>query len=334
MARKFNRSYRITVDTINANSVGPFLPGAETAQSVEIGPPFSIEFDLVQNTGASIRTLDLTIYNLGLAARSLLRKDMIPIDRPAGDLDERQIEFWAGYSDSVPTSLQQYYQSQAQQKTALHHSQNFPTIFRGIVSHAYSYSDGNSPNAITRIEAKDIGTSRIVGDTHRPYTAGTPVRRILADLISDIPRISVGAIGNFDRNLKRGMTCVGDPVPYILDLTDGHFFIYGQKGYCLNDNEYLKGPVPMINAASGLVGTPRIDATIVSATMLFEPGLVLAQGVQLETETIQGINGFYKIIGIHHRGIISPTQSGQCLTTVEMTNYATLTNSLFTLVSP
>ncbi len=331
MALKFNRDYLINVDTINANTFGPTLQNAST-RSVEIKPPFTIEFDLDQNTNPGHRTLDLTIYNLGLATRTLLRKDYVEIDKPAGTLDERQIEFWAGYAGSVPTRTLKNFHSTAQATIAQKQSQHFPTVFRGIVANAYSVREGS--NFITKLECKDQGYIRIAPSSKRSFTAGTPYRKMIIDLISDIPGITVGAIGDFPKVIKKGQSFGSDPVAAILALTAGRFFIFNQKAYCLNDNEYLPGPTPLISEASGLIGTPKINATLITVRMVFEPSLVLGQGVELKSKTAPTFNGFYKITAIHHQGIISPTTCGTAITTVEMTNYASLVNSLFTLVSP
>ena len=52
--------------------------------------------------------------------------------------------------------------------------------------------------------------------------------------------------------------------------------------------------------------------------MLFEPRLMVSQGVTLKSDTAKNFVGTYKIVGLTHRGTISGAVNGECRTTVSM----------------
>lgn len=52
--------------------------------------------------------------------------------------------------------------------------------------------------------------------------------------------------------------------------------------------------------------------------MLFEPRLTVGQLVRVESTTNRQYNRDWKVLGFEHRGIISPSVAGECVTSVRL----------------
>ena len=133
-----------------------------------------------------------------------------------------------------------------------------------------------------------------------------------------------GAIGNFTGKLNRGACFYGNPIDILSskDVFNGNFFIDNEKAYCLNDNEYIESEnVPVINADSGLLGTPVREQGYIDFDIIFEPQFYIGQYVFLDSQTEKSYNGFYKVTSIHHKGVISDAVSGTLITSVGLVGY-------------
>ena len=106
------------------------------------------------------------------------------------------------------------------------------------------------------------------------------------------------------------------------------FFIDNGKSYILGNNEAIQGQVELIDSSTGLLGTPLRENNTVVFDMIFEPGIILGQYIELYSSTFTELNssnnsttdnvsGYYKITAIKHRGMISPAVCGDAITTVE-----------------
>lgn len=320
MATKFRRSYRLDVDFANAQELGPPIPG--TAKSITIKPPFSVAFDVDRANYADVSCAQFTIYGLGKTARTQLYKDYYDTDIRR----RRFIEFWAGYQSQAYTEKMLAVQPRASQQTkAAENAQLFSMLFRGSMIRCYSEKSG--PGWTTVIEAT-VTPDSVQSFTGRSYAAGTPIQQIIMEIISDMPNVRVGAVGSFPGVLARGNTFAGSPMDCLAELTGGRCFIDNCRIYCLQDNEFLPATVPVISKRSGLVGAPRREKTFITATTLFEPGLIIGQSVKLETETVPEYNGTYQVVGLRHRGMISEAVSAPVTTTVSLTNNPLLTHEV------
>ena len=310
MALKFLRNYRLLVDTNNSSFVGPSLPGSQTSiNSIEITPPFTIDFSVVRQNLASVNTAEITVYNLGLNTRTLIRKDVWHTDI------YRPIELWAGYGSGEAPALESIANPNASNAAR----QLFPRIFRGNVKRAYSFRQGT--NFLTKMECYDGGFASMNSDFSASYAAGTPRLKIIEDLINAMPTINIGAIGSFPGTISRGISLVGNPQDRLQEFTGGKFFIDNERGYCLNNDEYLSNPaVPVITDDNGIIGIPTKDTTLVRMEMLFEPGIMIEQKIELRTRTVPYYNGFYIVKGITHRGMISPAVCGNVTTSLILDN--------------
>lgn len=311
MPLKFKRNYKLLVDTVNANLNGVLAvvggvdlrSDLDKISSLQIEPPFTVEFDVTRADLATASTASITIYNLGLNTRTLIRKDYWATD------EYRPVELWAGYGDGQVTGLQAIVNPNSSNIPV----EPFPKIFQGNVTRAYSYRQG--VNFLTKLECQDAGFAIVNGDFNRTYGPGTPYKQIIFDAINALPHITLGAVGDFPGVTPREITYCKNPTDLLEELTGGNFFVDGEKGYALNPNEYLlNATVPVISDANGLLGVPIKEKSRVHLQMLFEPGIIVGQKIQLITSTVPYYNGLYTVKGLSHRGIISPAVCGSVTT--------------------
>ncbi len=276
MADKLGRNYSLAVQTIEKD----FL---------RIAPPISIEFDINRNTLSSLNTASIRIYNLSDDSRNQIRKNA----QNTGDL--RQVSLVAGYG------------------------KNMGTLFTGTMSQAWSVREG--VNFITQIECFDGGFAVLNGEFSQTFQANTKQTDILGTMIDSLPSVSRGAIGSHPGSISRANPYSGNTVSLLNELTNGGFFIDNGKANCLGDSECIAGDVPVINEKSGLLGTPVLEQTFLTFDMIFEPKIYIGQKVQLQSSTFKDINGnnlngFYKVVSLKHRGMISESVCGDAVTSV------------------
>lgn len=332
MALKFRKTYSLAVDlaqgaanvaasagklSTTSSNIGAAIPGS--ASSVTIRPPFTLDFDVQRAHLADANCADFTAHGLGPSLRKSLYKDLYN----TAEADLRSVEFWGGYKPPPTNVKLTLAQSTNPGQLAAEATALYTLLFRGNVYRAYSDRDGGAWR--TRIECQTGNYAYQHAHSSRSYSAGTPKRQIILDLISDLPNLRLGAVGDFPGSISRGHSYSGSSLEYIKELTDGHFYVDNERVFCLNDNEYIPGSVPVISAASGLVGAPRREQTFVTARMMFEPGLLIGQAVQLKSVAVPEANGTYKITGLTHQGTISDAIASSVFTTVTMTNYDPLT---------
>lgn len=255
-------------------------------QILLVDPPFTVEFDITRNILTSANVCQIRIYNLSANNRAQIRKDI------NDTVTFKSVQLSAGYGD------------------------NLPVVFNGNITQAWSVREG--VNFITTIESFDGGFAFANGQTNTSFPATTAQKSVVETLATSLPFVSLGAVGKIDGSLSRGNAYSGNTCDILRDITGGGFFIDNGKAYILNENECRDNEMLLINSQSGLLGTPLLERTILSFDMIFEPRLVVGQKIQLESSTGQNFNGFYKIISLKHRALISPTISGDAVTSVGM----------------
>lgn len=75
------------------------------------------------------------------------------------------------------------------------------------------------------------------------------------------------------------------------------------------------GPVPVISAASGMVGYPSFSQDGIAVRTIYLPGLVLGGLFQLQSESIPAVNGIWSVRQISH-DLESETPGGKWFTTI------------------
>lgn len=262
------------------------LVETQNGSILTIAPPFTIEFDITRNILTSANVCSIRIYNLSQANRNAIRFNIMD----TGDF--RSVQLQAGYGT------------------------NLPLIFNGNITQAWSVREGN--NFITSIECFDGGFAFANAQTNEVVPSGTAYQTMIETLAGSLPNVSIGAIGSFPGSLSRGTSLSGATMDLLRDLSGGAAFVDNGKIHVLGDSECLDGEMQLINSSSGLLGTPVREQTIINFDMLFEPRLVVGQKIQLDSSTGANFNGFYKVVSLKHRGMISQAVCGDAITSVGM----------------
>jgi hypothetical protein len=252
--------------------------------------PFTVEFNIVRNLFSSANQATFRIYNL-----SRKKADQIKFDKILQLGIRRRIIFNGGYEG------------------------NTPLMFDGNIREAWSVREGS--NYVTQIEAYDGGFAIANAVSSRgPYSSTVTWTKILTDLISDLPGVSLGYISTqFNKSIGREKSFSGRTVQLLKEICDT-FNIDNGFAYCLAENETLKSQLPVINAEQGLLNTPKKEDSFVEVQILLEPRLIVNQLVQLETLTGSASlnNQKYRVISVNHRGIISESMNGTAITSVSL----------------
>lgn len=251
---------------------------------LKITRPFTVEFEVYRNSFSSANICSIRVTNLNANNRNQIRKDQYETT------DLRTITFSAGYGDKLSIA------------------------FKGNINQAWSVREGT--RMVTQIESYDGGFAYINGITDSAYPGNSPQQSIIDSLASSLPGVTVGAIGSFPGSIGRGNAYNGQTTSILTELTGGGFFIDNGKAYCLNDNECVSSNIPLVNAQSGLLGTPVKEQTYINFDMLFEPNLIVGQLIRLETLTAEVFNGVHKVISLRHSGVISDAVAGSAITSV------------------
>jgi hypothetical protein len=255
-------------------------------QTLKIERPFTVEFDIHRNSLSSANVCQIRIYNLAPDTRNQIRKDQFDYG------DQRLISFRAGYGKKLSLA------------------------FSGNITQAWSVREG--VNMITQIECFDGGFAYVNAITDQQYPSGTPQASIIDSLATSLGQtgVQIGAIGTYEGQISRGNSYSGNTMNILGEITGGGAFIDNRTIHCLNDDEALAGEIQVINAASGLLGTPILEQQYINLDMLFEPSLKVAQLVKIESATEERFNGTHKVLSIKHRGIISEVVSGSAITSL------------------
>lgn len=269
----------------------------QNGSSLTITLPFTVEFNIIRNLNSEANTATTRIYNLSKEHRNQIRFNMFR------DGNFRKITIQAGYGDFLST------------------------IHVGQIQEALSYREG--VDFITEIISFDGYTAYAQKDNPQNIPASNinPVSKKSAFSfgISKLPDVSQGAIGDYTGFYYRPIG-FNNAIDWLREESIGGFYIDNAKAHILQDNEYIQSTtVPLINAQSGLLGTPRLQQTYLTFDMLFEPSLYVGQKIQLESQTFQDVhganlNGFYKINELKHKATISPVVCGEAITSVGMLN--------------
>lgn len=254
---------------------------------LNIGLPFTIEFDITRNTLSSAQVCQLRLFNLSQKNRNLIRFNA------------------SNYGQHVPIIFRAGYGAYP------------PVVFSGNISQAWSVRQG--VDFITQIECYDGGFAFINGTTNTQFPAGTMQKDVITTLMGTLPHTSPGVVGDYPGQLSRGNTYSGNTTDILRELTGGGFFIDSGKANALGTDEYIDsvGGVILVDSQSGLLGTPVLEQTIVRFDMLFEPELNVGRRIKLNSQTEANFNGFYKNTSVKHRGMISEAVCGSVITTGE-----------------
>jgi hypothetical protein len=321
MAKKFNRNYRLTVQSNPRNVVkeayNPNLlnatvsrlypalgltradnktiePDAPTA--IEIKPPFTIELNVERSIIAGNNTATIKILGLNESTRKQLWKD--PFDNPIltqGSGQLRQVILEAGYGKELHP------------------------IFIGSLTQGYSQRERVEEATYLKCVSGEFG--RYNTFINQNYTAGTSYNTIINDVIDELTKrgdIQKGAITVVD-GTSEGFTALGDSIQ-ILSQFGCHVYIDLGKINMLKLDEVIAniGPknIYQISADTGLIGTPIRTGNAIEIQTMFEPQIPLGGLIELKSTTAKYFNGQFKVMYVKHNGIISYAKDGKLITTI------------------
>lgn len=285
MSVKFQLTYRLEVE----DKFG-------TIRVIEY--PLTLDFTIERNTMAGFNTAELTVYNLADNLRSLLVRNNISFS------DTRTIKLYAGYLSQASSSL------------------DLPLVFSGYVQNCVSNRETVDwmttfscfdPDPITR--NKNISVS---------YAAGSFQSGNVQDIVNTyMAPVTFGKIGNlFSDNptLPRGNSYSGSALSILRQITNKNFFVDNGKAYVLAPWECLPNTgVKVLDASTGLLGSPSYEQTYVNCRMIFEPRIVMAQQITLDSDQSY-LNGTFKVVAFGHNGRISGSSGGEAITTISLYN--------------
>jgi hypothetical protein len=252
--------------------------------NIVVTMPLTINFDVRRSILDSFNTLDIDIYNLGKSARDRIFQDRF-------NISGRKIRIEGGYD-------------------------TLSVMFDGTISEASSARDGT--NIITRISAFSGKFDVTETQTFTTIEAGATVSDVLKFLIGQFPTLEMGAVGDFSEVIQRPTVLNGNTYDLIRKYSDNQVFIDNNRVYVLKRYETNNEDVFLINSQTGLLETPRRDDAYLTTTTLFEPRINIGQRVELNSEILPVYNGQYKIVGIHHQGMISEAVGGNCRTVLQL----------------
>ena len=254
-------------------------------EQITIAVPFSIQFNIVRNTLASANKATITLYNLGPSTRNRVFKDRF------STTEYFRVSLFAGYGNR------------------LHE------VFLGNILEAYSYRD--QTEWVTVIDAYDGMDAIQNGFTAQTVTRNTPVRELIANVVSDMPNVLLGVLGSpADGTTSRGQVLFGQSSEQLNTVTGGQYFIDLETVNVLADDERLPGIATRLDPST-LLQTPRRRQAMLEVVTLFEPQIQIGQAYEIESlEPIY--NGQYIVIGFTHNVTISEAQSGDARSDIQL----------------
>lgn len=279
-ATKFGRNYRLTCTS------------DRFPIDLEIGLPFTLEFDIVRNSYATTNTATLRIYNLNKYHRNQLTHDQWD----ASLANAIHIELQAGYGVGPI----------------------WPIVFKGNTTRAWSVREGT--NYVTTLECFDGGLAYANASSSRTFSSGQLLADVYEALISDLLPygVSRGAVsaGIVRGALAKGQAFVGSTLDLLRDLSNNNFFIDNLAANVLGTSDAVGGNLSL-NAQSGLLNTPVKENQWLLFDMLFEPRLVVGSVVNIDSISSNSTyNGQHKVASIHHKGMISDAVCGDAVTSL------------------
>lgn len=296
--QKFNRNYKIIFEIGNR---GDNLQELNPEQEIEVKYPFTMRMQTAQGINLSnAGSCSIQLYNLPETVQKALYKDNY------NNKKYILMALYAGYQDTMPL------------------------VFYGFINQCYSYRQGGDTEYITEIQADNNSCISLYGFVNETFTAGTPIINVIQSMLSESYGYSLGYITPEIKPLKRDKTFIGQTLD-LLGREYGGYDIFIDKGELniLGENDVIPADgLLVITSESGLLGSPRRAGLFLIIEMLFEPRIKVGQAIELLSDSIPWFNQVYKVQAVEHKGIISPVQNGQLVTTITLSLGETPFNEL------
>ena len=288
---KFQRNYRAEFEIgeipKGANQLKDYIP----RETVVISYPFTCQLDIETGTYSSQQRGILQFINLSRKDQARLWVDMFNLGKKYVYL-----KFYAGYG------------------------QNMPLLFEGRVQQCTSEKQGGSTEFITQIQAWAGADFMQFGYLNVTVAKGTSLKSILEIATKDLKDIQVGYITPDIPDIPRNKTFIGQTMDLLKrDYAGYEVFVNKGELNILGDRDVIPGEVQVLTDRSGLLGSPRRANAYVEFDMIFEPQLTAGQAILLLSDSLDWMNQVYKIVKVHHHGIISPNVGGSLITTITST---------------
>lgn len=257
--------------------------GNPTDSAIIIKNPITVRFSINRTLFADVNAMDIDIYNLSPDTYNKLFFDYF-------NPKHRTVILEAGYE-----------------------GMEMSVIFIGDVWNCYTSREG--ADIITRIHAivglKTLDAQSML--TLEGASRNQVLRAAAHDMAMDI-KIYSGE----DKKFNRPIVLNGNSYAIIQKYSDGEGFIDMNQISILDTYDAIEGEVPLINDQSGLMGVPEHEDALLRVKIIFEPRIIIGQIIEIQSRIAPMFNGQYKVYGIKHEGVISETESGEVITTLEM----------------
>jgi hypothetical protein len=117
---------------------------------------------------------------------------------------------------------------------------------------------------------------------------------------------------------ERGISLIGKAMYVLSKLSLSRAYIETESINIVGDENALIGFLSVLSSETGLLGTPKKYQAFLEASVIFEPSLILSQGIELQSSIDPRWNGHYKIVSLKHSGTISGSMGSACTTTLQM----------------
>ncbi len=309
-SNKIGRNYRLLIqnypkitpalggNAASSTKVGNTAQNETTQTAIQIDFPITIDFEIHRFIGTANNEMNLRIYNLAEKTRALIVKDPFNNQWVNTGGHYNQIQLQAGYG------------------------KNLSMIFVGEILDAYSERVGS--DVITHVRAVTGAYGRYNTYINQTFAENTTNQEIVNSIIQELVLrgdMQKGAITPIDGVAQTGFVGGGDAFSILSQF--GPVFVDLNKINILQMNEVISAvggakDILLINADSGLLGTPLRRQTMIEVKSLFEPTVKLGQLVEVQSTTDKRFNGQYKVYGIEHKGVISGSMNGPLTTTLQL----------------
>lgn len=194
-----------------------------------------------------------------------------------------------------------------------------PFIFQGTLMECTSQKPSGGTEWITQMWGYEGGFLYEHSYFNNTVAKGTKIEDIIDAVLKEVPDVKLGYISPDIPPLPRNKTFIGQTMD-ILGREYGGYEVFISKGELniLKGDEVLPGDIQVITDSTGLLGSPRRANIFVELDTLFEPGLKIDQAIELLSDSMPQFNQLYKVIRIHHKGVISAVECGKLTTSVTL----------------
>lgn len=228
-----------------------------------------VAFEVKKTSASHANTATIKVWNLSETTRNMiLAKKMALILR-------------AGYGDGT-----------------------LPLIASGVVQRVEHIPQ--PPEVMTEIEIRDGGLGLDDSKVRRAYPAGTPVSRIVEEILGTMPDVGKGSLAasSLSKTLP-GKRCFSGSARHALDVLAGAYgFEWSvQDGLAQfvdrTGSTKPQATATVLSATSGLIGSPTKTNAGAKAKALLQPQINPGEFVKLESGFV---SGYFKALTVEHRG--------------------------------